>query len=579
MSSALTLRPVRRPGRASGLAGEYAEFAALGALLNTFLRESGEHDPRVAPGNPAFQVRLPAAERVLFGLMIHWSPMGHHIYGSTIMMSALNSGEPYQASHQEIVEALLTQAASAASADSIGALVEQIADSVRRVTRYLDRDRPVRPIASAELTRYAEQSLLLGHPMHPAPKSAEGFSDQDAARYAPELGARFQLHYFAITPELLHERRAAPGPWIPDAVSQAASGKLVGAQQDFQLLPVHPWQAQFLRTHPKVRDWEAGGKLLALGPLGAPVYPTSSVRTVCDPAFPAAWKLPLHVRLTNFYRTNPYDHIQRATDASRLLGALRETWTYPGFEMLIETGYRTVADPELTADMAVLFRENPFVESSAAPQVVAALLEQRPRGEPDLAGYVRQAAGADEPRAPVDTEVIAEWLRRYLAISILPVLTLWTEHGVSLEAHAQNSLVHLQGGWPVRGYVRDMEGVSVSSPRWAADELLTTESPLRYDESDAWQRLRYYLITNHLGQLVHVLSRCGLAEEKQLWGVVADALAAEETFAGQGDHGYLLQLRQCPALPAKANLLSRLAQRSETPLYIDLPNPMREVSR
>jgi siderophore synthetase component len=61
--------------------------------------------------------------------------------------------------------------------------------------------------------------------------------------------------------------------------------------------------------------------------------------------------------------------------------------------------------------------------------------------------------------------------------------------------------------------------------------------------------------------------------------VVADALAAEETFAGQGDHGYLLQLRQCPALPAKANLLSRLAQRSETPLYIDLPNPMREVSR
>jgi hypothetical protein len=42
---------------------------------------------------------------------------------------------------------------------------------------------------------------------------------------------------------------------------------------------------------------------------------------------------------------------------------------------------------------------------------------------------------------------------------------------------------------------------------------------------------------------------------------------------------YLRQLRQCPVLPAKANLLSKLAKRSETPLYIDLPSPIREVSK
>ena len=76
-----------------------------------------------------------------------------------------------------------------------------------RSARYLDRTPPGEPVTPEEITRQAEQSLLLGHPFHPTPKSAEGISDDDLERFAPELGASFRLHYWAVAPELLVEVR------------------------------------------------------------------------------------------------------------------------------------------------------------------------------------------------------------------------------------------------------------------------------------------------------------------------------------------------------------------------------------
>ncbi|MGH3976690.1 MAG: IucA/IucC family C-terminal-domain containing protein, partial [Pseudonocardiaceae bacterium] len=303
--------------------------------------------------------------------------------------------------------------------------------------------------------------------------------------------------------------------------------------------------------------------------------PTSSVRTVCDPAFTTSWKLPLHVRITNFVRNNPQEHARRALDASRLIEALRPGWSYDGFEVLLETGYRTIDDAALAAELTVLYRENPFAARRQAPQVIAGLLEEGTEGEqPDLIRYVRQASGRSETRPEADH--VAEWLRRYLEISLLPLFALFAEHGVSLEAHVQNSLLHLEDGWPARFFVRDMEGTSVSRQRWAAAGalgLLRSDSPVLYDDTEAWLRLKYYAVTNHLGHLVHVLGRHTHAEERLLWQVMRDVVRAAKP------DGYSRDLLQAPALPAKANLISRFTGRGERPLYVNVPNPMREVIR
>jgi siderophore synthetase component len=523
------------------------------------------------------RVPLPASGVVLLGTLTHRSVFGHHVYGPQFRVQDEAAESPATPlDHDGLVRLLLAEL-DARAGDGGGSarcaeLSAQIENSVARTSRYLAHRRPPAPPSTdgAALTRHAEQSLLFGHPFHPTPKSAEGFDEDDLARYAPELCASFPLSFLAVAPELLVERRVGPGPWVPQAVTDAACRALGPARHGYALLPVHPWQAGYLMRQEPVADMVAQGLLVSLGPLGTEVYPTSSVRTVCDPGFPTAWKLPLHVRITNFVRTNPMDHVRRAADASLLLGALRPGWAQRRFDVLLETGYRTVNHPELADDLAVLYREHPFARRGEAPRVVAGLLEERPDAEPDLVREVRRAGRC--PSGAVPAEHAAEWLRRYLRISLLPLLALFRTHGVSLEAHVQNSLVHLEDGWPARFFVRDMEGLSVSRQCHMVAELLPADSPVLYPESEAWMRLKYYLLTNHIGHLVHVLARAGGADEQRLWRVLREVLRSGVADCWTED------LLESPMLPAKANLTSRFTGRGERPLYVQVPNPIREVS-
>ncbi|CAM5602054.1 IucA/IucC family protein [Streptomyces violaceorubidus] len=105
-------------------------------------------------------------------------------------------------------------------------LVARVADSVRRTAVFLrdraegaapeghrdgpgDRSGPDRFLA-------AEQALLLGHPLHPTPKSREGLTEAEAHRYSPELRGSFPLHWLAVAPSRARhrlglDRTRAPG--------------------------------------------------------------------------------------------------------------------------------------------------------------------------------------------------------------------------------------------------------------------------------------------------------------------------------------------------------------------------------
>lgn len=555
-----------------------AERAAKKRLLNAFLRETGG-DP---PVGPRLRVPLPASGCVLLGSIRHRSVLGHHDYGDEFCVQHGDSDTAWPVGHDEMVTLLLTEVAAIAARTTgepsdgparSAELAAQIDNSVARTTRYLQSERRPCPPATdpRARTRHAEQSLLFGHPFHPTPKSAEGFGADDLEAYAPELGASFTLHYLAVAPKLLVEDRVAAAAWNPPEVEQQAQRLLGADRREHALLPVHPWQAGYLGRTEAFAALLADGAVVPLGPLGPTVYPTSSVRTVCDPAFATAWKLPLHVRITNFVRNNPLEHAQRAADAGRLVAALRSSWGHDGFAVLLETGYRTIDVKALAADLTVLYRENPFATRPEAPQVVAGLLDEHADGaEPALVGYVRQATG--RPDGPLPGASVDRWLRRYLQISLLPLLAVFNTDGVSLEAHVQNSLLHLEDGWPSQFYVRDMEGTSVSRQR-RAGEAVPADSPLLVEDTEAWLRLKYYVLTNHLGHLVHVLARHTECGEAGLWQVVREVVRS----APPGR--YRNELLCSPVLPAKANLISRFAGRGERPLYVDVPNPMREVAR
>jgi len=120
-----------------------------------------------------------------------------------------------------------------------------------------------------------------------------------------------------------------------------------------------------------------------------------------------------------------------------------------------------------------------------------------------------------------------------------------------------------------------MEGAGVSRQRLARNgtlDALPTDSPALYDDAEGWLRLRYHAVTNQLGHVVSVLGRYTDTGERRLWAVARAAMAG-----WRDAEPYVTQLLNAPALPAKANLVSRFAGRAERPLYVDVANPMREL--
>jgi siderophore synthetase component len=117
--------------------------------------------------------------------------------------------------------------------------------------------------------------------------------------------------------------------------------------------------------------------------------------------------------------------------------------------------------------------------------------------------------------------------------------------------------------------VRDLEGAHVRRDHLPAG--LSADSPLVYTPAEAWQRLRYHAVVNHLALLVAVLGRHTVGEEA-LWATVAGVL----TDVTDPDAApWARDLLTSPTLPAKAHLRSWAAGRGEDPVYVDLPNPIR----
>jgi siderophore synthetase component len=596
-----------------------AETAAMERLLNAYFRETETFNPTINPDHPAWmglpslvretileqgapmRIELTVTGRTIWGAVRYLSPFGHHRYGSAFWVEEVKrgaKGRPIQNAIEMAGLLLLEMAAHhAKSGDGevrVRLMLDQIHNSIRKTEQYvrthLQRDRSLWDFAGEERMLAAEQSLIYGHPFHPTPKSAEGFEPDDLSRYAPEMGASFALHYFAADPELVEETllRYSDETLFPHAVLEAAKRKLAPERQHFKLLPVHPWQAQQVKKWPPVQQLLRSGQLVDLGELGNRVYPTSSVRTVWDPAHAFIFKLPLHVRITNFIRVNPPEQVRRSVDAGRVLTRLNGQIPYAGFTVLLEAGYRTLslkqATPEerkrLAESFAVIFRENPMFHAGgkriqAAPTVVAALLEQSPSaGEAPVWEAIRLSAKTEQV-LPEHSHV-QKWLKRYLEISLVPILWLFLEHGVSMEAHVQNAMVTIQDGWPVHFYVRDLEGVSISRER-AGKKLLSgvaEDSPALYSDGEAWHRLKYYVFVNHLGHLIHTLAYHSQADEVSLWRTVGEVLRDSGLFAPTERKPYLMDLLEGKSLPAKANWISCFQKRGETPLYVDIPNPL-----
>ncbi|MFF8382958.1 IucA/IucC family protein [Streptomyces kanasensis] len=561
-----------------------ADRAAVDNLLRCWVRETGVE----RPDGDVLRLELPASGTAVEVPVLYWSPVGWHRFGSP----RLPSGAPAPAT---ALAALLGVEAADGDPASVADLTGRVSDSVRRVAAFV-RARREAPDDPAGTTAFlaAEQALLTGHPLHPTPKSREGLTDTEAARYSPEVRGAFPLHWFAADPSVVR---------ADSSLDRSAEELLAGFAGDTPtrpsgtvLVPAHPWQAQDVVHRPAVRALLDAGLLHDLGPSGPAWSATSSVRTLYRADAPVMLKFSLGLRITNSRRENMRSELHRGLAVDRLLtaGLGRALHAaHPGFAIVRDPAWLAV---DATADggdtgLDVVVRANPFpADAATQAECVAGLVAPRPDlpdGRSRLASLVH--AIATRTGRPVG-DVGEEWFARYAERVVGPVLWLYATYGLGLEAHQQNTLVTVDGdGWPAGGRYRDNQGYYFSPGRsdalygWVPGVGRDLGTYVADDVID--ERLAYYVGINNLLGLAGALGSQWLADEARLLRH-ADRFLADAA-AAHGDRLRLASLlREEPTLRCKANLLTRVRGMDELtgPLeaqsvYVDIPNPVVEVRK
>ena len=358
-----------------------------------------------------------------------------------------------------------------------GPLLDRIHASAEAVTTFLAaRHDEVDALWSARPLRFvaSEQALLLGHLLHPTPKSRGEMSEAALRAYSPELAARFQLHWLAVDPGLVEHDSATgtPAPQLAEALLRddpevdggALDAALAGLGERV-LLPVHPWELQHLRGHDAVvAALLQDDALVDLGPLGSPVAPTTSLRTVCHEDWRWQLKFSLHVRVTNSLRVTLPKELRRAVEAARLkatsIGA-RAAELAPDFVMLQDPAYLTVRHGgEVIDGLSVLLRDHRWRSGAGAPADVSALTtlcQDHPFG--GVSRLARIVAALAESGSRSEAEVARAWFGRYCDVVVVPLLWLFMELGLCMEPHQQNVLLELEDGWPVRARLPRQPGL------------------------------------------------------------------------------------------------------------------------
>jgi siderophore synthetase component len=535
-----------------------AVAAHLNAILRCYTREAAV---AVAVGPLTFSV----GDSTVTARVEHASRTGLHQFTDVLV-----DGTP--PAPEELVR-LLSADADPAEVDDLAA---RTAESVRNVDLFVaDANGQRGPGRFLEI----EQALLFGHLNHPAPKSRDGLSGDELAAYSPELGGRFAVHWFEADAELVSSDQVAGAPSLQglDALQLMSALAGITPSAGRVLIPAHPWQAQAVLQRPRVAKLVEAGRVKALGPQGAQWYPTSSLRTVYHPDLPVMLKLSLGLRITNSKRESTPTELRRGLEINRLLDAAYNAGTataHPRFTIVRDPAWVALDEggPTLTGlDVAV--REVPADVDSYG--CLAGLVAPRPGGVSRLSEYA-----AEDPAA---------WVASYIDNVLVPMLHLYAETGIGLEAHQQNTLVRMDGAGRIKGGAyRDNQGYYLASSYLRGLLAVTglRDSTLAVvEDAIVNDRLTYYLLHNQALAVVGCLAADGVADEDELLGVVRDRLTlALPLLKASGPDGDRLARRWLDAetLPCKANMLTRLKGIDEVvaPLdaqsvYLDIPNPLR----
>jgi siderophore synthetase component len=438
----------------------------------------------------------------------------------------------------------------------------------------------------------AEQGLLLGHSVHPAPRLRERLGDH-GERFVPELGGRMQLELWAVARERMFmgggpEAGARLDELIAADPSWSASARELG--DDFVVLPLHPLQGRALLDDPELARLRARGLLRPLGPIGQRWAPTSSLRTLHADGAPWMLKTSLPIRLTNSLRTLAPAELERGVLLGRVLDETEASALerrHRRFRILREPAYFGLDDGAGGPGRSVSFialRENPFA-ADAPVEALATLLQDDPRtGRSRLALRLEHAASRCASSTAV--QLAEQWFASFLTRVLVPIIEAQAEFGLLLSAHQQNLVLAFAGDGELAGlepraaWFRDAQGTAYTElAHRRFGERLPGVASAKFASPLAERVWAYSVVINGVFNVIASLAMIpGVAQSALLEQLRATLETQRER--GLADPSALAYLLDSPQLWTKSNVrcfaggVDEVSLADPQVIYRALPNPL-----
>jgi N2-citryl-N6-acetyl-N6-hydroxylysine synthase len=569
---------------------------ALACFLNSLARES--HTVKIESHPQGYTYQLPlSGGRTINIPLSYFSQLGSHEYQLPALL--LSGDSVTTLSVNQLIELMASEPAIVGfiSEEQKQIFVTRVLESQRNTNQGIQHSPYQTQLFTAKLDfKTAEQGLLIGHSFHPAPKSREQFSLEDAKVYSPELGGQFQLYWLSVDNQLIAQGSSAAIP-CQQRMSElvAHEPKLQQAlteaiAQDKSLLPIHPWQWSVMSSNPSIEQYLKTGQLNNLGQIGVNWYPTSSTRSLYAPSLSYMLKFSLSVKLTNSIRNLSLKEVIRGTRLNDLFQQEildQQLGKGFGFQLMQEPAYMGLKDSQgnIIDESLVAFRDNPLEDKPEQEAVVlATLTQQNPYGGSSLVSErIRHYSKQDNLS---HQQAAKHWFDAYCTHSVVPLFHLQANFGIVFLAHQQNIVMQLEQGFPVGMYYRDCQGTGYTDlalQRFGSllgDEKETLENYWNQEKVERY--FAYYLIINSTFNVISAICANLDVQESQLIEILHDKLAALLQ-SGVNDDRCLNYVLNSESLCCKGNFFCYLQNFNENSIpdpaviYFDLPNPLARV--
>lgn len=447
----------------------------------------------------------------------------------------------------------------------------------------------------------SEQSLLVGHPLHPIAKSRQGFSSTELMQYSPESACSFQLHYFIADLDLIHQDSALTLSAVDIVKSQLKKSRILAPHnqsalltalddKDKGIIPVHPWQASYLLTQPDIKLLVDQGRLNYLGAQGDFYTATTSVRTVFNATADFMYKFSLNMRITNSERVNKHWELDRVIETARLMQmpiADRIKASVPHFEIVQEPAFISLKINGKVIDgfSCILRDATPFKDQNQDITSITALVQDSPlervnNQQGRLFHLIKNIAQQEKNSIEA---VSLTWFERYLDVAIESLMILFTDWGLCFEPHGQNTLLALIEGYPNKCFCRDGQGFF---HRQAAHDDWCKIMPAKGEATDsifpealAKERLIYYPFINQAFSVINAFGTQQLIDEATLMTSLRTKMDTLAKKTSRYPFTLHQTLTESERLPCKGNLLTQLYDMDELvgdiatqSVYVSIPN-------